>query len=135
MPILTGSVTEIERNGATAAAAAPGPAGDRGLCDGLLSCQRPHRQIQRQLAAVRINGEKRGRRSGAGLVVTGEIMASFAGKPPPFPGAARRSDGKKRTTSEEKENDFFSPIRFDFPWGFCPDGLLRDYGLWIFFLG
>jgi hypothetical protein len=100
-------VTEIERNGATAAAAAPGPAGDRGLCDGLLSCQSPHRQIQRQLAAVRINGEKRGRRSGAALVVTGEIMASFAGKPPPFPGAARRSDGKKRTTSEEKENDFF----------------------------
>ena len=106
MPILTGSVTEIERNGATAAAAAPGPAGDRGLCDGLLSCQRPHRQIQRQLAAVRINGEKRGRRSGAGLVVTGEIMATFAGKPPPFPAAARRSDGEKRT-SEERENDYF----------------------------
>jgi len=95
-------VTEIDRNGAPAAAAG----GDRGLCDGLLSCESPHRQIQRQLAAVRINGEKRGRRSGAGLVVTGEIMATFAGKPPPFPAAARRSDGEKRT-SEERENDYF----------------------------
>jgi len=45
-------------------------------------------------------------REAAGLVVTGEIMATFAGKPPPFPAAARRSDGEKRT-SEERENDYF----------------------------
>lgn len=40
-------------------------------------------------------------------MVTGEIMASFAAKPPLLPGAARRSDGKKRTTSQEKGKDFF----------------------------
>jgi hypothetical protein len=40
-------------------------------------------------------------------VVTGEIMASFAVKPPPFPGAARRSDGKKRTSEEKGKRLFF----------------------------
>jgi hypothetical protein len=58
-------------------------------------------------------------------VVTGEIMASFAVKPPLLPGAGRRSDGKKRTASEEREKDYFSP-RLDFIFGTIGSIPLKD---------
>lgn len=60
-------------------------------------------------------------------MVTGEIMVSFAAKSPLLAGAARRSDGKKRTTSEEREMDFFPD--WIFRGYFCLEDCLLSYGI------
>jgi hypothetical protein len=81
----------------------------RGLRRAPLLRESPYTDSAAITSRVRQRSAARRKRSGggAGLVVTGEIMASFAVKPPPFPGAARRSDGKKRTSEEKGKRLFF----------------------------
>jgi hypothetical protein len=110
-------VTDIDRNGAPAAAA-----GDRGLCDELLSCESPidrfSSNFQPTEPMVRSAAEEMRRRSGySGYRRDHGELRGQASSPPPWCGTAKRREEEDDFTRKGK-GFFFPSTRLYFPWVF-----------------
>jgi hypothetical protein len=107
-------VTDIDRNGAPAAAA-----GDRGLCDELLSCESPidrfSANFQPTEPVVRSAAEEMRRRSGYSGYRRdhGELRGEASS--PPWCGTAKRRE-EEDDFHKKRERIFFP--RLYFPWVF-----------------